>query len=234
VPAPQLPSAAHWGLIAERWSAEQVAWPQLVPGAAGWQVPAGLAQVWQVPQETLAQQVPFTQLFETQSPPLRQAAPSGFLTGGPQVIPVQTLPATQSAAVAQLEGHAPALQRYGPHETGVPSGSQAPVPSHLRSWAAPSGVQSGPQLPSGSAIPDGTGVQTPTLPASAQLWHAAVQATSQQTPSEQALLVHSLFCAQGAPAAFFPQVFMAQGIPAAHWVADEHELKQSAAAGLQT
>lgn len=63
-----------------------------------------------MPQETLAQQVRSTQLFDTQSVAVRQLAPLAFFAGGPQVVPVQTFPVVQSAVVAQLAGQLPALQ----------------------------------------------------------------------------------------------------------------------------
>jgi hypothetical protein len=119
-----------------------------------------------------------------------------------------------------------------PQETAAPTGWQEPAPSQRRSWAErASALQAGLQLPSGSDMPAGMGVQVPTEPASAQLWQAP-QATLQQTPSAQVPLAHSEPWVQGAPGFFFPHWFIRQGEPAAHWAASEHELKQSAAAGL--
>jgi len=83
-------------------SAEHADGPQAVLAAAAMQVPAGLAHVRQVPHETVEQQVLSTQLPDWQSLPAMQAAPSGFLLVGAQVMAVQVLPAAQSAAPAQL------------------------------------------------------------------------------------------------------------------------------------
>jgi hypothetical protein len=92
-------------------------------------------------------------------------------------------------------------------------------------------AQTGAQLPSGSDCPGATGEQVPARPARAQLSQVA-QARSQQTPSAQTLLVHSLAWVQGAPSPFFPHWFIRQLLPATHWVLSEQELKQSRAAGL--
>ena len=84
--------------------------PQAVVGTAGRQVPAGFAQVWQVPHETVAQQVLSTQLLDRQSLPARQLAPLGFFMGGPQAMAVHTLPVAQSPLPAQLTWQWPVLQ----------------------------------------------------------------------------------------------------------------------------
>jgi hypothetical protein len=91
-------------------SGAQAVGPQAVVGAAGKQVPAGLAHVWHVPQETVAQQVLSTQLFDRQSLPARQALPLAFFMVGPQTIAVQTLPGAQAVLAPQLVRHWPALQ----------------------------------------------------------------------------------------------------------------------------
>lgn len=93
-------------------------------------------------------------------------------------------------------------------------------------------MQIGPQDPSESDMPEGTGPQVPIDPGSAQLWQGAPQATLQQTPSAQTLLAHSEACVQGAPLVFFPHWFIRHWLPVVHWVLVVHELKQSAAAAL--
>lgn len=84
--------------------------PQAVPATTGKQVPAGFAQVWQVPHDTLEQQVLSTQLFDMQSLAARQLPPFGFFVGGAHDIEVQTFPCEQSAAPPQLVRQLPALQ----------------------------------------------------------------------------------------------------------------------------
>ena len=54
------------------------------------------------------------------------------MPGGPHVVPVQTLGARQSASLAQLVRHAPAVpHRYGAHETGSAI-RQVPAPLQVR------------------------------------------------------------------------------------------------------
>src|SRR5438045_2016141 len=91
-------------------SREQAVGPQAVLAAAGWQVPAAFAQVWQVPQETVVQQVLSTQLPERQSPPARQLDPLAFFVGGVQAMAAQVLPAAQSVLPAQLVRQCPCWQ----------------------------------------------------------------------------------------------------------------------------
>jgi hypothetical protein len=90
-------------------SAEHADGPHALLAAAGMQVPAAFAQVRQVPQETVEQQVLSTQLPELQSAPARHAAPSGFFVGAVHIMAVQVLPATQSVAPEQLVRQCPCL-----------------------------------------------------------------------------------------------------------------------------
>jgi hypothetical protein len=101
-PARHIPAALQAGVTLEWLSGVQADGPHAVLAAAGWQVPAGLAQLRQVPHETVEQQVLSTQLPDWQSLPAMQAAPSGRLVAGVQVMAVQVLPAAQSPAPAQL------------------------------------------------------------------------------------------------------------------------------------
>ena len=103
--------ASQRGVMVEWLSAEQVLGPHAVCGGAGRQVPAAFAQVWQVPHETVAQQVRSTQLLETQSLPARQLAPFGFFTAGAHTIAVHTLPVAQSLLPPQLVRQRPARHR---------------------------------------------------------------------------------------------------------------------------
>src|SRR5688572_12341621 len=96
------PRALQRGVTVDLRSAVQTVGPQAVVGAAGRQAPAGFAQVWQVPQETVAQQVLSTQLPDRQSLPARQLAPLPFFMMGAQVMAAQVLPAAQSVLPAQL------------------------------------------------------------------------------------------------------------------------------------
>lgn len=71
------------------------------PAAIGEQVPAVpvSAQDRQLAVQVVAQQTPCAQMPLAQSVPAMHAAPSGFL---PQLPPVQTFPAEQSAFVLQV------------------------------------------------------------------------------------------------------------------------------------
>jgi hypothetical protein len=60
------------------------------------------------------------------------------------------------------------------------------------------------QMPAGSALPVGTLVHVPTVPARAQDWHDPLQAELQQTPSAQKLDWHSNPTEQEAPGGFVP------------------------------
>ena len=65
-------------------------------------------------------------------PPVPPPPPAPPVPGGPQVVPVQTLGARQSASLAQLVRHAPAVpHRYGAHGTGNAI-RQMPAPLHVR------------------------------------------------------------------------------------------------------
>jgi hypothetical protein len=219
-----IPAAVQLGVMVDLLSAEQAEGPQAVLAAAGIQVPAELAQVRHVPHETVEQQVLSTQLPDAQSLPARQAAPSGFLLGGLQVMDMQLLPAAQSPALLQLVRQWPCLQAYAPQPVGVPNGWQVAAPSHLRSCSEiPSAAHTGAQLPSGSDCPAGIGLQVPTVPKRAQLSQVP-QARLQQTPSAQKPLMHSEAWVQEAPAAFFPHWFIRHWLPAVHWLGSEQEL----------
>src|SRR5436190_18780543 len=110
------PRALQRGVMVDLLSGAQAVGPQAVVGAAGRQVPEGLAQVWHVPQETVVQQVLSTQLFDRQSLPARQALPLAFFMGGPQTMAVHTLPVAQSGLPPQLVKQWPALQAEAPPE----------------------------------------------------------------------------------------------------------------------
>jgi hypothetical protein len=106
----QAPATSHRGVMVEWLSGEQTVGPQAVVGAAAMQVPAAFAQLWQVPQDTVEQQVMSTQLFEMQSLPARQALPLAFFADGPQAIAAQVLPVEQSPLPAQLVRQCPMRQ----------------------------------------------------------------------------------------------------------------------------
>jgi len=82
---------------------------------------------------------------------------------------------------------------------------QLPAPSHLPSVPHEAAVWS-VQIWWGSLPPAATGVQRPIDDGSAQLLHAPWQAFSQQTPSTQKLLAHSLAAVHAWPFAFGPQL----------------------------
>jgi hypothetical protein len=91
-----------------------------------------------VPAHALLQQTPCAQNVDAQSVPAVQGAPGGL---GPQLPLTQAAPATQSAAVVQLERHFPSLpQRYCPHESVVVP-PQVPSPSHSAACVTVDAVQ---------------------------------------------------------------------------------------------
>jgi hypothetical protein len=89
------------------------------------------------------------------------------------------------------------------------------VPSHRPSFpqdAAPSSEQ----VLRGSAAPAGTGAQRPIEDGSAQLLHAPLHSSAQQTPSTQNPLAHSLAAAHAWPGGLGPQLPSTQAWPGWH------------------
>ena len=79
-----------------------------------------------VPVQTLSQQTPCWQVPVAHSLLSAQVAPITFL---PQIVPLQTLPAEQSALLLQLTRQVPAEPHtYSLHETGL-AAAQTPAPS---------------------------------------------------------------------------------------------------------
>ncbi len=83
------------------------------------------------------------------------------------------------------------------HPVAVDHGRHAPAPLHVPSPPQlPSAALVAVQRPFGSAAPDTTGAQVPTLPVTLQLWQspdvpvASLQAELQQTPSVQNPVEH--------------------------------------------
>ena len=101
-----------------------------LPAATGEQVPAdpASAQDMQVPVHAVSQQTPWAQNVDTQDAPVVQGAPGGNL---PQLPPVQTLGATQSALVVHVTLQAAAPHMNGSHLATV-AVRQVPAPSQLR------------------------------------------------------------------------------------------------------
>jgi hypothetical protein len=69
------------------------------------------------------------------------------------------------------------------------------------------------QTPRGSRLSAATVMQKPGEVGSAQYWHVPLQALSQQTPSTQKLLEHSLAAWQLAPIGLGPQVLAMHAVP---------------------
>jgi hypothetical protein len=110
------PSSAHW-------------FSGSVPLAASMHCPSlpAIAHDLQVPAQAVVQQTPCAQIADAHSVPAVHEAPGGF---GPQLPFTQAAPATQSAAVAQVERHLPSPpHRYWPHELPV-AAPHSPAPSH--------------------------------------------------------------------------------------------------------
>jgi hypothetical protein len=94
----------------------------------------------------------------------------------------------------------------------IPYFWQPPAPSHfllVPQEAAPWSVQ----ILWGSSAPATTAVQWPREDSSEQLLHGLVQASAQQTPSTQKLLMHSAAPPQGWPRPLRPQLPAMQTLP---------------------
>ncbi len=199
-----------------------------VPAVAFEQVPAAFAQVRQVPEQTVEQQVPCAQIPELHSPPAVQVDPLGLL---PQLVPTQMLGEAQSPVPPHivLQILAVVSQPYGSQSDEV-TVRQTPAPSHVRggvsveptqvpatqvvpfawSWQAPapSHVPVVPQveaavtahwLATAGGSPTATLLQVPLLAASAHDLQSPVQPLEQQTPCWQKPELHSAAVAQGSP-----------------------------------
>jgi hypothetical protein len=114
------------------------------------------------------------------------------------------------------EVRAPAVQLAPRHPVLVDQALHAPAPLQV-----PSLEQSPPEAllalhrPLGSAPPEETGRQLPTLPVTLQVLHRPVAASSlhalsQHTPSVQWPLTHCVLAVQAAPSAFSPHELPAQ------------------------
>ncbi len=227
-------------------------------------IPWALAQLWQVPQAALPQQVPSTQLPDPHSLPALQAAPSAFF---PQVPPPHT-PIEQSSSPLQVCRQAFAAPSQVNGAQGCVSlGGQLPLPSQNAasdSWLPPPGQETarqmvlvphrrqapsplqrpslpqllsseGAQPPCGSLPPAGTLLQAPSDPGTAQLRQLWPQVELQQTPSTQKPEVHSAPSPQALPLALVPQrPLPSQRLGGWHWVSSVHDVKQSVPSGVQT
>ena len=111
---------------------------------------------------------------------------------------------------------APAEQLAGRQPVSVDHGRQAPAPSQVPSlWQSAADAVVATQRALGSAPPEETGRQLPTLPVTLQLLHrpvvaSSLQAPSQHTPSVQKPLTHWVPAVQAAPSGFNPQELPAQ------------------------
>src|SRR6185436_17504928 len=165
------------------------------------------------------------QFIDAHSLPAVHAAPGGF---GPQLPFTHAAPATQSAAVVQLDRHFPSPpHRYWPHESLLPA-VHSPSPSQREAWVTVDAAHAcalqivpvpytaqrpvpsqeplrmQPVTPSsgqslrGSA-PTGTFMQLPALPGCAHDWQRPEQSERQQTLSKQKPLLQSSAIAHTAP-----------------------------------
>lgn len=108
------PRSAHW--LSGSWPEGTVEQVPPVPVSA---------HDMQFPVQAVWQQTPCAQMPLPQSVPAVQAAPSGFL---PQLPPLQTFPAEQSALVEQLARQLVPPHTYGMQVWFVPA-VQLPMPS---------------------------------------------------------------------------------------------------------
>jgi hypothetical protein len=193
----------------------------------------------QGPWQAVSQQTPSTQKPFWHSVPVLQGCPVPFFPQL-LVARSQTCPGAQSSFFWQVELHAPAAQAKGT-QVRSPPGTQSPAPSQrlalcrtvplqLAGWQTvlvgyrahpPLALQvpvrpqlvapSSGQRPRGSFSPSGAGRHIPTEPSWVQLRQGPAQTLSQQTPSTQKPLEHSLPAPHTAPASLVPQ------LPAMHW-----------------
>jgi len=202
------------------------------------------------------QHTPWAQKLELHSLPIEQNAPIGF---NPHERPVQNSPAAQLASTVhaskqRLPLHANGAQAsegdvaHVPVALHVPSGLNTPalhcsgahtVPGRNRRQAlAPSHFPSVPQVegacaahrPCGSSPPAGTAVHVPIEAGSLQLRQTPSQAPSQQMPSAQNPLRHSLAAEQVRPFGFLPQLPFWQLLPDTQSSSLVHALTQAPAA----
>src|SRR5690242_17535809 len=88
-----------------------------------------------------------------------------------------------------------------PGRQTVPLGQsrQAPTPSHLPSYPQLDGATAAHDPAVRGAAPAASGTHLLSEAAAAQVWHPDAQAVSQQTPSTQKPLVHSMGLVQALP-----------------------------------
>jgi hypothetical protein len=204
------------------------------PAGTSTHVPADAAipQDRQAPVQAVRQQVPCSQKPLEHSAAAVHDAPLPFL---PQLPPVQTLGATQSASAVHVARHVPAPPHlYAPQLVAV-AVPHVPVPLQVRAGVnvvplhvdaaqvvpiayrrqapLPSQVPSLPQVLApwsvhwlnGSA-PAATDAQVPTVPVRPHDRQIPTHAVAQQTPCSQKVESHSAAAPQVAPIGFLPQL----------------------------
>ena len=124
----------------------------------------------------------------------------------------QTAPEAQSGVLAQVAEQG---WQVPPVQSSASPQSWSAV--QLVGTQAPFALQNDPfgQRPRGSTVPTGTAWQLPIAPGNPQLWQGPVQAVSQQNPSTQKPLTHSLLLAQANPIDPPRQVLATQESPPA-------------------
>ena len=106
---------------------------------------------------------------------------------------------------ARIRPRPSALQRGVPQVVPAACLRQAPAPSHTPSSLQVPGAVA-VQRPRGSEIPAATKLHTPADPGRLQAWQVPQLADSQQTPSVQKPLAHSLPAPQATPPTRRPQL----------------------------
>jgi len=228
-PPSQLPSVPH---VDEPLSAH---WPSgSMPAGTSTHVPAvaAIPHDRQLPEQAVRQQVPCSQKLLEHSAAAVHAAPFGFL---PQLPPVQTLGATQSASAVHVARHVPLpphLYAPQPDDVTVPhtpaplqvragvnvvplqvDAAQVEPIAYRRQAPLPSHVPSLPQVfapwsvhwLNGSA-PAATDAQVPMVPARPHDRQMPTHAVAQHTPCSQKPESHSAAAPQVALIGFLPQL----------------------------
>ena len=119
------------------------------------------------------------------------------------------------------------------HPVAFDQARQAPAPLHVPSFEqSPAPALLAVQRCFGSAPPEATAEQVPTLPDTLQLMHkppvvASLQAVLQQTPSVQNPLKHCALLAQVAPLDFLPHELFTQVLGETHSLSSLQVVKQA-------
>src|SRR5690606_19296393 len=119
-------------------------------------------------------------------------------------VPLQNIPSLQAELVGSLPLQSSCASRQVSLQSPSPSGPGQGSPAWTAQLPEPSQVSAPLQnVPSLHAVPTGSLLQVPSMPAMLHDWQVGQLALPQQTPSTQLPLVHSLPPPQVRPSSFF-------------------------------